>query len=147
MFERKNVKLDHYSKMVGHDEENEEDDFMTIKRANHDLEVEPSNTEDQPLSKRKLKVGKSKKLKVKYGELGDKLVFDDEGLPHAVYEMKDREELERQGVDVVQLGQQFAAEKRSEMKVVDVEDKEVVKEKKREKKRKQKERERVSTLR
>ena len=151
MFERKNQKLEHYSKLVDHEGDtllaggNEgggsDDDFITIKRADHELDesltAEPLETH---LSKRKIKIGKSKKAMVKYKEAGKKLVFDDEGVGHSIYEtQKPEEDAEK----VKTAGMEFAEEERGKLKEVDAEDKVIAKGKKREKKRKRKERQRV----
>ena len=152
MFERKNQKLEHYSKLVDYEGdtllagENDgggsDDDFITIKRADHELDeslaAEPPETH---LSKRKIKVGKSKKAMIKYKEAGKKLVFDDEGVGHSIYETQKPEEDVKK---VKSAGMEFADAGRSKLKEVDAEDKMIAKEKKREKKRKRKERERVS---
>lgn len=151
MFERKNQKLEHYSKLVDHEGDTplasggngsgSDDEFITLKRADHELDeslaAEPPGAH---LSKRKIKIGKSKKAMLKYKEAGKKLVFDDEGVGHSIYEtQKPEEDVEK----IKGAGKEFAEDERSKLKVVDVEDKVVAKEKKREKKRKRKERERV----
>jgi ATP-dependent RNA helicase DDX10/DBP4 len=151
MFERKNQKLEHYRKLVdyegdtllvgGNDGGRSDDEFITIKRADHELDeslaAEPA---EMHLSKRKIKIGKSKKAMLKYKEAGKKLIFDDEGVGHSIYEtQKPEEDVEK----VKSAGKQFAEAERSKLKEVDVQDKILAKEKKREKKRKRKERERV----
>ncbi|KAG8824879.1 ATP-dependent RNA helicase dbp4, partial [Serendipita sp. 399] len=94
MFERKNQKQEHYRQIVeqalGDDDE---DDLLTIKRIDHDLptdSAQPSNVD--MISKRQVRLAKSKKAKAKYGSKGEKLVFDEDGNPHQVYEMKDADE-------------------------------------------------------
>lgn len=156
MFERKNQKLEHYRKVVeesvnqftGTSEANggnsDEEDFLTVKRVDHPLSENISQGTHGDLSKRKLKIGQSKRLTAKYRGHGEKLVFDEEGTAHQVYELKNPDELIKQGVDVVQLGKEFAEEQRGVMKEIDLVDKAVAKQKKREKKRKAKEREKVS---
>jgi ATP-dependent RNA helicase DDX10/DBP4 len=153
MFERKNQKQELYRKVVEQsvdtwagDAGNSDDELMVVKRVDHEL---PSHLLSTPqpaddISKRKLKIGQSKKAMVKYRGLGEKLVFDDDGQAHQVYEMKDADELARKGVDVMKLGKEFAEEQRGMMKEVDVVDKAIVKDKRKEKKRRQKERARVS---
>lgn len=154
MFERKNQKQELYRKVAEQSIQefkanpaDSEDEFMTVKRVDHDLPSEIASEPDKPefISKRKLKIGKSKKAMAKYGSLGEKLIFDEAGEAHHVYEMKDAEELKRQGVDVMELAQQFAEQQRTEMKEVDVADKAVAKKKRKEKKLKQKAREREET--
>jgi ATP-dependent RNA helicase DDX10/DBP4 len=152
MFERKNQKLEHYSKLIDHqgdallagenDGGGSDDDFITLKRADHELDeslaAEPLETH---LSKRKIKIGKSKKAMIKYKEAGEKLVFDDEGVGHSIYETQKPEEDVKK---VKSAGMVFAEAGRSKLKEVDAEDKIISQEKRREKKRKRKERERVS---
>ena len=151
MFERKNQRLEHYSRLTNHQGDTllagengggSDGDSITIKRADHELDeslaAEPLETH---LSKRKIKLGKSKKAMIKYKEAGVKLVFDDEGVGHSIYETQKPEEDMKK---VKSAGVVFAEAGRSKLKGVDAEDKMVAKEKKREKKRKRKERERVS---
>jgi ATP-dependent RNA helicase DDX10/DBP4 len=145
MFERKNHSIlsEHYSKLIDHEPDNSDDngdDFITLKRANHDLSddgpLDPSN-----LSKRKLKMGNAKRAIMNNG-LGKKLVFDEEGNAHELYEMADPEKLfqEKGGLDGVKAeGYKFAEGERGRMRVADVVDKEEAREKKQEKKRKRKE--------
>ncbi|KAI0718427.1 P-loop containing nucleoside triphosphate hydrolase protein [Cerioporus squamosus] len=145
MFERKNQNIlsEHYTKLVDHDAEGDsEDEFITLKRADHDLDDGTALPESGFTSKRKQKLALSKKALGKYGEKGHKLVFDDEGNPHEVYEMKEVADVFKDEREVMEAGRQFAEAERGKMKEVDVVDKAEAKEKKREKKRKRKERER-----
>ncbi|KAI0786991.1 P-loop containing nucleoside triphosphate hydrolase protein [Abortiporus biennis] len=147
MFERKNQSIlsEHYTKLVDHkdgDDSDSDEDFLTLKRVDHDLN-ETELTEHDYTSKRKQKMSLSKKALAKYGEKGSKLVFDDEGNPHQIYEMKSTDEVFKGGVkEVMEVGKKFAETERSKLRELDVIDKEEAKEKKREKKRKRKERER-----
>ncbi|KZO94678.1 DEAD-domain-containing protein [Calocera viscosa TUFC12733] len=147
MFERKNQNIlsEHYTKLIDHDVDgalNDAEDFITLKRVDHSLEE--GEGAEYELSKRKLKIGQSRKAMLKYKPgAGTKLVFDEEGEAHAAYEIADDEEF-RKG-DVRGAGREFAQREREQLRVVDREDKEVAKEKKREKKRKRKEREREVT--
>lgn len=142
MFERKNQNIlsEHYTKLIEHDGESDadSDDFITLKRADHELTGQLPVSETT--SKRKQKIGQSKKAMLKYKGLGEKLVFDDEGRPHQVYEMRDVEE-EFRGRDVLEAAKTFAEDERSKLLEADVQDKEVAREKRKEKKRKRKERE------
>ena len=141
MFERKNQNIlsEHYTRLVEHtNSDSESDDFITLKRADHELPY--ALPQSIHISKRKLKMGQSKKAMLKYHGLGQKLLFDDEGKAHEVYEMHDAEE-EFKGADVLEVGKEFAEGQRGKMKEVDVVDKMEAKEKKKEKKRKRKERE------
>ena len=44
----------------------------------------------EDLSKRKLKLSRTKRMVAKYGQFEHKLIFDDDGNAHEVYEMVDR---------------------------------------------------------
>ncbi len=156
MFERKNQKQELYRKVVeqsviahgGGGASDSDEELMTVKRTDHELPSDLLTAPDRAadISKRQLKIGKSKKAMAKTRALGEKLVFDEEGNAHQVYEMKPGDELAKQGVDVVKLGQEFAETQRGAMKEVDVLDKAVAKAKRKEKKLKQKDRERVRLL-
>jgi len=151
MFERKNQKIELYRKVVeqsigalgGHDSD---EDFMTLKRVDHELPASTDSiVEDAKavyLSKRKIKMGKSKKGMVKLRGLGEKLIFDEEGNAHQVYVLKKGDEEPKQ--NVIKVGKEFAEEQRDVMKNIDVMDKEVARIKRKEKKRKQRDREQVS---
>lgn len=142
MFERKNQNIlsDHYTKLIDHsaDDAEDENDFITLKRADHDLlEALP---EAQTLSRRKQKMGTSKKAMLKLRGHGEKLLFDDDGKPHKIYEMRDAEK-EFEGEDVLGVGREFAEGERGKLKEADVQDKAEARERRKEKKRKRKERE------
>jgi ATP-dependent RNA helicase DDX10/DBP4 len=150
MFGRKNQSIlsEHYSKLVDHSTDalglptqEEEDDFITLSRRDHDLTAEEMAEAAEP-SKRQLKRGQSKKAMAATKGLGTKLVFDDDGVAHELYELEDEEAFRRQG-DANELGRKFVEEEREVLKKRDVEDREVAREKRREKKRKRKEREKV----
>ncbi|KAI0372411.1 DEAD-domain-containing protein [Pilatotrama ljubarskyi] len=145
MFERKNQNIlsEHYNKLVDHsaNADDSEDDFITLKRADHDLE-DGQSTEHDFISKRKQRLAASKKALAKIGPKGHKLVFDDEGNAHELYEMKDASEVFRDANEVKEAGRKFAESERGKLQQADVMDKAEAKEKKREKKRKRKERER-----
>ncbi|TFY67036.1 hypothetical protein EVJ58_g1894 [Rhodofomes roseus] len=147
MFERKNQNIlsEHYTKLIEHaGGSDEEDDFITLKRADHELPGDPSAlSESENISKRKQRMAVSKKAIAKYGPKGSKLVFDDEGGAHEIYEMKAPEEVFGEGSAAVkEAGKVFVEGERGRMKETDVKDKEEARDKKREKKRKRKERER-----
>lgn len=145
MFGRKNEKFEHYAKLVEHDsgESDNGDDFITLKRGDHGLSSDSEGHREENLSRRKLKMTKSKRAVLKSTELGKKLVFDDEGNPHEIYEMADADEFFNAGHEGVKdAGKKFAEGERVRLKVADVLDKEQAKEKRREKKRSRKERER-----
>jgi ATP-dependent RNA helicase DDX10/DBP4 len=142
MFGRKNQTIlsSHYGKLVEQDETSgsnagDDDDFFSLKRADHDLPTDLAEHSD--LSKRKVRMMRSKKALAKAGPRGTKLVFDEEGQPRELYEFKDVKD-----VDVEGDGAEFMRKEIGKMQRADVDDKAVAKEKKREKKRKRKERER-----
>lgn len=155
MFQRKNQNIlsDHYSKLIdrdsfGNEDDPDEEDFITLKRADHELpDSIPQIDEHADLSKRKLKLSRAKRAIAKNG-VNSKLIFDDEGKPHQLYELEDGAEwLEDKGglEGVKQEGQRFAAEERGKMQITDVLDKAQARERKQEKKRKRKEREKMAT--
>ncbi|EGN95755.1 hypothetical protein SERLA73DRAFT_186962 [Serpula lacrymans var. lacrymans S7.3] len=146
MFQRKNQNIlsEHYTKIVDHSSHanDDDDDFITLKRANHDL-PDSELPEMENMSKRKLRMSKSKRAIMQRSELGHKLIFDDEGNPHELYEMVDPAEFYKGGLEgAKEAGAQFAESQRGKLKEADVTDKMEAKEKKKEKKRKRKERER-----
>lgn len=145
MFERKNQNIlsKHFTKLIDHDSDDandSDDDFITLKRADHELNEEELPEHDFT-SKRKQKLATSKKAIGKYGAKGHKLVFDEDGVAHEIYEMKTTEEVFKEA-DVKEVGRQFMEAERGRLREADVEDKAVAKEKRQEKKRKRKERER-----
>ena len=151
MFERKNqnVLSEHYSKLIEHEPgtvADSDDDFIVLKRADHDLpesDMQPLDSSD--LSKRKLKLGKAKQAIIKNG-LPTKLVFDDAGNPHHIYEMADPDAWYKAKGGLAgakEEGQLFAQEESKKMRVADVVDKQEARAKKQEKKRKRKEKEKM----
>lgn len=144
MFARKNqdILTLHYGKLVNHDDsdagvgEDDDGDFFSLKRVDHDLPSTSNLPTHSDLSKRKMRLLKSKKALVKSGPQGHKLVFDEEGEGHEVYEFKEWEE-----TGGAEEEQQFMSKEIGKMMRADVHDKEEAKDKKREKKRKRKERE------
>lgn len=152
MFERKNqgILSEHYNKLVdrGSDDSDMEDDFITLKRADHDLPGDATNVsslnpiDHEDISKRKLKIGQSRSAMLKYKSGGTKLVFDEEGGAHPMYEMQDEAAFKNQaGGDVLGAGKAYVEEVRSKMQDADLLDKAEARDKKKEKKRKRKERE------
>lgn len=159
MFGRKNQNIlsEHYTKLVDHGSDSD-DDFITLKRADHALPDDPTapspfdpteptevaGTFDsaENLSKRKLKMSKSKKAMLKFKGAPTRLVFDDEGQGHEIYEMRDVDEVFDGEKGALEEGRRFAEEERERLRVVDGMDKKEAREKKRERKRKRKERER-----
>lgn len=92
-------------------------------------------------SKRREKLLKSKKKLLKFKGKGTKLVYDDEGNAHELYEMEDEDAFKARG-DAKEQQTRFLAEEAQRTQVADMEDKAVAKQKKREKKEKRKARER-----
>lgn len=146
----------------------EDEDFLSVKRryeaGDEDLNVGSSSDEDdekeqqdrkdlktihvdgrdEPLvidSKRREKLLKSKKQLLKYKGKGTRLVYDDEGNAHELYEMEDEKDFQARG-DAKEQQAKFLAEEGERTRQADVEDKEQAKQKKREKKEKRKARER-----
>lgn len=142
----------------------EDEDFLSVKRryeaGDEDLpggdddleervkrkEVKVVNLEGtkEPLiidSKRREKLLKSKKKLLKYMSKGTKLVYDDDGNPHEVYEMEDEEKFRAAGAPEEQRAR-FVEREAERTRIADVEDKEIAKRKRREKKEKRKARER-----
>ncbi|KAF9492663.1 DEAD-domain-containing protein [Pleurotus eryngii] len=153
MFERKNQNIlsEHYNKLIDHDHDADDaDDFITLKRADHDIDdnSEESDVDLSQLSKRKQRMGRIKRI-IATAPLPKKLVFDDQGNPHDVYELADADKLyeERGGLEgVKEEGKKFAEGERGKMRVTDRVDKQEARDKKREKKRKRKERERGTNV-
>lgn len=143
MFERKNqnVLSEHYLKLTNATAEDEEEDFMTVKRADHTIEDDDDGEEMLPSSKRAAKKALSKKQSAKNRGNPTKLVFDDEGKPHAIYELENEEDFKNAG-DAEDQKQNFLGKEKELMKDRDLEDKVVAKEKRLEKKRRRQELER-----
>lgn len=143
----------------------EDDDFLSVKRrfdagdkdlgssGDEDDESEKGNKKNvkvvhidgsTPLvidSKRREKLLKSKKKLLKFKGKGTKLVYDDEGNPHELYELEDEEQFKARG-DAKDQQAKFLAEEAERTRLADMEDKEIAKQKRREKKEKRKARER-----
>jgi ATP-dependent RNA helicase DDX10/DBP4 len=96
-------------------------------------------------SHRREKMLKSKKKMLKYMDQGQKLVFDDDGNAHAIYQLQDEDDFKAQG-PVEDLRRQFVDTEASRVREVDMEDKQLAKEKRQEKRTKRKAREREEEL-
>jgi ATP-dependent RNA helicase DDX10/DBP4 len=160
----------HYSKMIAEDDVDEDEDqqgdadedndFLSVKRV---LPVEDDQNSDddeavaaagpapkvihglgkEPLvidSKRREKLLKSKKKLLKLKEKGTKLVFDEDGVPHQMYELEDEEAFRKQGPAEFQRAK-FLEEEAARVREADLDDKQLAKQKKREKREKKKARE------
>ena len=140
----------------------DEDDFLSVKRryeaGDDDLGVESSSDEDasdEDLktvqidgkneltidSKRREKLLKSKKKLLKFKGKGKKLVYDEDGNAHEIYELEDEEQFRAKG-DAKEQQARFLEQETERARKADLEDKAVAKQKKREKKEKRKARER-----
>lgn len=165
MFERTNqdVLTDHYTKLIdGNDARDDVDgdgqnDFLTVKRrlssvssAENDSDGDAANGEKHIArskgvsltidSKRKEKMLKSKKKLLKLKGKGTKLVFDDEGNPHQIYELEDENQFKQRGpADAQKL--KFLEKEQGVLQAADLIDKQAAKAKKREKREKRKARE------
>ncbi|GAA6006800.1 RNA-dependent ATPase HCA4 [Rhodotorula paludigena] len=120
--------------------DDDEDDFITLKRRDHTLD-EAQLPESSYLSKRKLKMGQSKKAMLSTRGNPTKLVFDDDGGAHELYELGDERAFAELG-DADALRKEFVEREGRALQEQDVLDKERQKEARREKKRKRKEIER-----
>lgn len=92
-------------------------------------------------SKRREKLLKSKKQLLKFQGSGTKLVFDEDGNAHPLYQLRDEAHFQQQGAAEDQR-QQFVDAEADRVRTADVEDKAMAKAKRREKKLKRKARER-----
>ncbi|KAJ5042204.1 uncharacterized protein L3040_004758 [Drepanopeziza brunnea f. sp. 'multigermtubi'] len=169
MFERRNqdVLSGHYSKMIADDGLNDEDglqdadedhDFLSVKRvvpvddeSSHGGDVAVSGPAarviegigKQPIvidSKRREKMLKSKKQLLKLKEKGTRMVFDDDGNAHQLYELQDEDDFRKRGTAQEQR-MKFLEEESARVREADLDDKQLAKQKKREKREKRKARE------
>ncbi|KAI9318466.1 P-loop containing nucleoside triphosphate hydrolase protein [Dichotomocladium elegans] len=148
MFQRKNQDIlsEHYHKLVDFNDAiggDEDDGFLTIQRADHELSE--SESEDdmkaihaENLSNRQQKM--SKKERAKRAAKGERIVFDEEGNPHQLYEMLDEKAFLEAG-DAKTQREQYIDIESKQMQSADVEDRVTAKEKRKEKKLKRKLRE------
>lgn len=93
-------------------------------------------------SKRREKMLKSKKQLLKLKGQGQKLVFDEDGNAHQLYELEDENDFRARG-EAEDQRRKFLDEEAQRVARADVDDKELVREKRRAKKEKRKERERA----
>lgn len=146
MFERKNqdVLSEHYMKLnaelKGDEESEDDDDFLKVKRRVDEVKNSELPELEINTSKRAMKKALSRKLTAMGSEKGAKLVFDDEGKSHPVYELDDEETFLKQEPEKVK--SEFLLAEREKMTMQDEVDKGVAKDKRAEKKRKRKELER-----
>ena len=168
MFERTNqdILTDHYNKLVNdeRDQNNELDnadedkDFLIVKRRLSDASSVDNKTEESLLlpksssskmvgeipmnvdSKCKEKLLKSKKKLLKLKEKGQKLVFDEEGNPHQIYELENEDQFKQRGPADAQKTK-FLEEEQTRLQTADLADKQAAKAKRKEKREKRKARE------
>ncbi|GES88917.1 DEAD-domain-containing protein [Rhizophagus clarus] len=141
MFNRKNMSVlaDHYKKLVDQEVDNimSEEELITLKRADHELSDELRQPDREPLSRRKLMKANSKKFIIKNAPRGKKLIFDDDGNPHQVYEFQDEKDFRSAG-DILSQKKEFLEKEFEVMKKEDITDKIIARDKRQEKKIKKK---------
>lgn len=93
-------------------------------------------------SKRREKLLKSKKKMLKLKDKGSKIVYDDDGNAHEIYELEDEADFRARGEAEVQR-RKFLEEEAERVKTADISDKALAKEKRKAKKDKRKEREKA----
>ncbi|MCJ1399856.1 ATP-dependent RNA helicase dbp4 [Xylographa trunciseda] len=141
----------------------EDNDFLTVKRRLSNASSTSTSNTAQPLtatqpelksvplpgappliidSKRREKLLKSKKAMLRLKGKGTKLVFDDDGNSHEIYELEDEEQFKQRGTAGDQRDRFLEAEK-ERVQEADREDKMAAREKKRERKERRKARERM----
>jgi ATP-dependent RNA helicase DDX10/DBP4 len=171
MFERRNQDIlsGHYSKMIAEDDTivdddnagaDEDNDFLSIKRVHTASQDEVENEKalivvgpmakviipdlgKEPIvidSKRREKLLTSKKKMLKLKSKGTKLVFDEDGKAHEMYELENEDDFRQRGTAESQRAR-FLEEEAARILKADMDDKELVKEKKRERKEKRRARE------
>ncbi|KAI5307325.1 hypothetical protein KEM56_007591 [Ascosphaera pollenicola] len=140
----------------------EDEDFLSVKRTfqagDEALGAMPSDDESKakkvkaiPIpgadsllidSKRRQKLLESKKKLLKYKNKGSKVVYDDEGNAHEIYELEDEEAFRAKG-NAQEQRARFLELEAERQRLADIRDKEIAKQKKRELKEKRKERARA----
>ncbi|KAJ3052389.1 ATP-dependent RNA helicase dbp4 [Rhizophlyctis rosea] len=150
MFEQKNrtVLSDHYAKLKADSDEDEggsdeEDEFLTLTRKDHDIEHVPEAPPTEAPSHRRLLKDKQKEMKAR--GLGKKFIFDEDGNAVESYKFENLDEFQA-AEDITSRQDKYLSETKAEIAEADVRDKSVAKEKlkmkKLEMKRKEKERRR-----
>lgn len=164
----------HYSKLVadgttttGNNNKNNnnsdsEDDFLSVKRRLNDADLDAEISKGhinsaktieglggaEPYvidSKRREKALQSKKKMLKFRGNPKKLVFDDDGNPHEMYELQDEEDFQNEGPADEQRVK-FVESESARVREADVDDKQLARQKKREKREKRKAREKGEPL-
>lgn len=165
MAERKNqdVLSSHYQNLVEVDGDNSDQEFFSVKRVLRGDELDGAakkadgKEDDMPKtvdlggrelvidSKRREKLLKSKKKLANLRGAGSKLVFDEDGNAHELYELQNEEDFKREG-PADKIREAFVEEHGAMARERDAEDKLVAKQKRREKREKRKAREREEEL-
>lgn len=162
MFERTNqdVLAGHHTKLIDGDDPPQQNDqsrsndanFLTVKRRIDPQPIEATKPELENASKskviyglgkdpviidsrRKEKLLKSKKKMLKLRDKGTKVVFDNEGQPHQIYELENEDQFKERGPAVAQKAKFLEAEQRH-LESIDIKDKQAARLKKRERKEK-----------
>ncbi|KAK1671364.1 DEAD/DEAH box helicase [Colletotrichum godetiae] len=133
----------------------EEEDFLSVKRVLGDADLDAESAlapgaKPKVLSyggqdfivdsKRREKALQSKKKMLKFKGRGEKLVFDEDGNAHQIYELQNEDDFEREG-PAEELRQKFVAGEAARVKEADVDDKLTAKGRRKEKRLKRKQRE------
>ncbi|CAB60250.1 ATP-dependent RNA helicase dbp4 [Schizosaccharomyces pombe] len=144
IFERKNqdVLAAHRQRLVEVNSDEDDGDFLQVKRVDHDL-PEETGERFNANSKRKEKMASSKKAMLKYKKSADKVYFDDEGNAIPFYAMNTEDTFQKAG-DPAALIASHLAEERKALEKADITDKETVRQKQLEKKRRRQELERIT---
>ncbi|KAF8244216.1 DEAD-domain-containing protein, partial [Wilcoxina mikolae CBS 423.85] len=129
------VKRTGYSSSEGSDDDEDEEDDSKPKPKT--IVAGPDKKEIIIDSKRREKLLTSKKKLAALKTKGTKMCFDDDGNPHAVYELQD-EAVFRASGPAEEQRKKFLLEEEQKVKVADVEDRDLAKRKKREKKERRK---------
>ena len=168
MFERTNqdILTGHYSKLMNDDQDQsndggdieEGDNFLTVKRRLSDVSGADGEADESLLltkldsskvvgktpinvdSKRKEKLLKSKKKLLRLKERGQKLVFDEEGNAHQIYELENEDQFKQRGPADLQKAK-FLEDEQARLQTADLADKQAAKAKRKEKREKRKARE------
>lgn len=152
-----NKKKDKNNLASGSDSDSE-DDFLSVKRrlndADLDAEIKNGHINNAKVitglggaepfvidSKRREKALQSKKKMLKFKGNPTKLVFDDEGNSHEIYELQDEDDFKNEGPADEQRSK-FVESEAARVREADVDDKQLARQKKREKREKRKARER-----
>ncbi|QSL66388.1 hypothetical protein MERGE_000767 [Pneumocystis wakefieldiae] len=138
MFKRtnQNVISEHYRKMIeGDDLLIDDNDFIKVKKVDHDFNEEPLENCFKALSKRKQKIALSKKAMLKYRPKGIKLIYDDEGNVSNIYKFQDEASFHKEGPANDQK-KKYIQKEEEKMTQNDIIDKQETKEKRHQKRKK-----------